>query len=114
MSGLLDPETYRLWLGELELASVDVPEFRSWISSRNLAAAAAAAPPRPFSPDQPEDRPPPASDEENYNQRLGHDDSPDARRTFPGSIGGREKNLVYDEVSDVRARLRSLLCRCVY
>ncbi|XP_014208300.1 uncharacterized protein LOC106639262 [Copidosoma floridanum] len=33
MANLLGPDTYRLWLSEVELASIDAPEFQSWLNT---------------------------------------------------------------------------------
>ncbi|XP_058810859.1 uncharacterized protein LOC131675754 [Phymastichus coffea] len=66
---LLDPDTYRLWLMEVESASANVPEFQAWISLRNLAA-----------------------------HRLAAVASP-TQRTLPVSIADRAKNLFYSDKS---------------
>lgn len=90
VSGLLEPETYRLWLRELE----QLPEFQSWISRGNLAAhrPPVSQPRLPTADDDEEDY-------EDYQRRRSEDDIGEARGTFPGSIGRQAKNLFYDDVS---------------
>ena len=98
VAGLLDADTYRLWLRELQLASLDVPEFQSWISPRNLAAHRSH-------------RPGP-----NGLRSLHADSMALASGAFPGSIvggggGGQAKNHL--DVSSCENLLHSP-CRVPY